>query len=72
MSNSIDRLGRFWNTNESHEFQNDIKEGYISTLLKLQDILLDYGDYLKNVSNAYQELDNIFSNKRINTNSRYR
>ena len=72
MSNQMEKLGRFWNTDESHEFQNDIKEGYISTFLKLQDILLDYGNYLKDVSKAYQNLDNIFSNKRINTNSRYR
>ena len=72
MSNQMEKLGRFWNTDESHEFQNDIKEGYISTFLKLQDILLDYGNYLKDVSKAYQNLDNIFSSKRINTNSRYR
>lgn len=70
MTNRIESFNEAWNGKDSVEFQKNIKENHIKSFIKLQEILLSHGEYLKKVSGAYQNLDSIFLNKKINTKSR--
>ncbi len=70
MTNKIEKFGESWSGKDSIEFQNNIKENHISSFLKLQEILFLYGKYLKSASKTYQNLDEVFTRKRINRNSR--
>lgn len=70
MLNRIDKFNESWSGKDSIEFQKNIKENHIDSFLKLQEILLSYGKYLKSASKAYQNLDEIFTSKKINISSR--
>lgn len=72
MTNQIERFQNCWVGKDSIEFQNNIKEEHINSLMKLQETILSYGQYLKRISMAYQNLDNVFLNKKISTLSKYR
>lgn len=70
MTNKIEKFGESWSGKDCIEFQNNIKGNHINSFFKLQEVLLLYGKYLKSASKAYQNLDEIFTSKKINKNSR--
>ena len=63
--NIIERIDKAWDGSDSVKYINILKEKYVVGLNDLKDTLEEYGKYLKNVPEAYQILDEIFSSKSI-------
>lgn len=64
-NNVIDKINLTWTDNESTNSINKMRDSYIYKLKELCDDLDKYGEYLKNIPDAYEILDETFSNKNI-------
>lgn len=62
----IDNISSIWSGDDANKYITIMKEKYIPGMLKLKEILVDYGLYLKTASQTYNVLDDNFSSKKIN------
>ncbi len=65
LENVIDNINIAWQGADQLKYVNALKNNYINELSELANILKKYAEYLINVSQAYDLLDEIFSNKNI-------
>lgn len=61
----IESINTVWEGNDSLKYINIMKEKYLVGLEELNQCIKDYGQYLKNIPNAYEILDEVFSSKNI-------
>lgn len=61
----IDSINVAWEGNDSLKYVNTMKEKYLFSLEKLNSILEEYGDYLRDVPDVYATLDEVFASKNI-------
>jgi uncharacterized protein YukE len=61
----IDKINSVWEGQDSLQYINTMKEKYVVGLKELNDVILNYGNYLKNVSISYKVLDQTFATKQI-------
>ncbi len=61
----IEEINSIWDGADALKYINTMRDKYIVGLEDLRAILEDYGNYLKQVPEAYQALDEVFSTKRI-------
>lgn len=61
----IESINTVWEGNDSLKYINTMKEKYVVGLEELNQFIKDYGQYLKNIPNAYEILDEVFSSKNI-------
>lgn len=64
-SELIDSINKAWDGADALKFVNTMKEKYVVKLEELKSVLDDYGKYLKDVSETYTIVDEIFSSKVI-------
>lgn len=64
-SELIDSINKAWDGADALKFVNTMKEKYVVKLEELKSVLDDYGKYLKDVSETYTVVDEIFSSKVI-------
>ena len=62
----IDNINTAWNGADALKYVNLMRERYIMKMSKIQEIILDYGNYLKSVPDSYSKVDESFSNRNIN------
>lgn len=65
MANQIEGFERSWTGKDSETFESTMTENHINSLQKLQHVILAYGNYLKDTAKVYEDLDEIFFNKKI-------
>lgn len=61
----IDSINTVWNGADALKYINIMKEKYVVALNEMKNCIDDYGLYLKNVSEVYGILDDVFSSKNI-------
>ena len=64
-NNAIEKINIAWQGDDSLKYINVMRDKYIVGLKELADVIEEYGDYLKNVPEAYSILDETFSSKNI-------
>ena len=62
---AIESLEKVWTGEDSKNYCNIMLGINIKEIEKIKDLIKNYGEYLKNVSNVYKELDIVFSSKSI-------
>lgn len=62
----IDGINSAWEGADALKYINTLKEKYVVGLNELNDIINKYGQYLVDVPEAYDLLDETFSTKNIN------
>ena len=61
----IESINSIWDGADALKYINVMKDKYVVGLDKLQEILLEYGNFLKKVADVYASLDETFANKNI-------
>lgn len=61
----VEELGDDWKGNDSRSYIETMKEKIILELQKVYPLIEEYGEYAKNVAEAYKMLDDNFANKKI-------
>lgn len=64
--NIIDRISNLWDGADSLKYINTMKDNCIVKLQNLSDLVEKYGQYLQQVPEAYNILDETFASKNIN------
>lgn len=62
---TIDNISLAWEGADALEYIAALKDKYIIGLQELNDMVERYGNYLKNIPEPYQVLDENFLNKKI-------
>ena len=57
LDNSIDDINDAWQDKEANRYMTLLKDNYVSNLDVMADILLEYGNYIKDVSRCYELLE---------------
>lgn len=63
--NVIDSINTAWSGADALKYVNNLKEKYVTELNNLTDVVKEYGNYMKNVPEAYDILDEIFESETI-------
>ena len=61
----IDNINSIWEGVDSLKYVNTMRDKYIVGLNELQDVVEEYGMYLRNIPEAYTILDETFASKQI-------
>lgn len=61
----IDNINTAWTGADALKYVNNLKEKYVTELNNLTDVVKEYGNYMKNVPEAYDILDEIFESETI-------
>ena len=65
ISSIIDSVSTFWSGDDAEKFTVTFREAILDKLNTLDKVLTDYGQFLADAGNAYDELDNVYSSKSI-------
>lgn len=65
-SSIIDSINTIWSGNEALKYVNMMKEKYLPVMNSISSDVKKYGQYLKDIPEAYQILEDTFSSKKIN------
>lgn len=61
----IETINTIWDGADALKYINVMKEKYILGLEEIQNVLDEYGNYLKKIPEAYSAVDEAFSSKNI-------
>ena len=65
IKNIVSNISASWSGDDAVKYVDVLQEKYILGLNELKQIIDDYAIYLNNIPEAYEILDNVFSDKHI-------
>ena len=65
IKNIVSNISASWSGDDAVKYVDVLQEKYILGLNELKKIIDDYAIYLNNIPEAYEILDNVFSDKHI-------
>ena len=65
ITNIISNISTVWTGNDATKYVNIMQEKYVLGLEELKNIIDEYAVYLNNIPEAYEILDNVYSNKHM-------
>ena len=65
IKNIVNNISASWSGDDAVKYVDVLQEKYILGLNELKQIIDDYAVYLNNIPEAYEILDNVFSDKHI-------
>ena len=63
LEQTLDKVSTVWQGLDSEKFVTNMKERDIAELRRIYKILSDYGNYLRNIPDVYEALDEVYSGK---------
>lgn len=62
----IESINAIWDGADAIKYINVMKEKYIVGLEEMQNVLDEYGNYLKQIPEVYSSVEEVFSSRNIN------